>query len=143
MKKKLLVKKELFDRFKGLFTVYGKDTILVGEHEEKPLLIPKRFFGESGNIAIPMKIKYDPDFNCQAIMVLKSDYREMLSYFHVYEGEFNVPMLRKVFEFPAEHMPQNEKNEPFKLVCYLHEGDTCDEPKVKKEGSEGGYVIDL
>lgn len=140
MRKKLLVKRELFDKFQSLFTVYAEGTTAIGEMEEKPFLIPKRYFGGSGNIVIPMKIKFDSDWKSQAIMVQKDAYDEMLSYFHVYEGEFNVPMLRKVFEFPSEHLPGEE--EAFKFVCHLYPDDTCDEPKLKSGGKDG-YVIDL
>lgn len=142
MRKKLLVKKELFEKFQSLFTVYGKDAIPMGELEEKPFLIPKRFFGEKGNVVIPMKIKYDSEWSCQAIMVKQENFQKMLSYFHVYEGEFNVPMLRKVFEFPAEHMPGEEKG-AFKLVCHLFSEDTANEPKLKQKEPQGGYSIEL
>ncbi len=142
MRKKLLVKRELYEKFQSLFTVYDSKAVLLGELEERPLLIPKRFFGESGNVVIPMKIKYDSEWACQAIMVENTSFEEMMSYFHVYEGEFNGPMLRKVFEFPSEHLPGEEEG-PFKLVCHLFPDDTKDEPKLKQEGSEGGYYVDI
>lgn len=141
IRKKLLVKKEIFDNFEKLFTVYGVDTIPMGDLEDKPLLIPRRWFGGSGNISIPMKIKFDADFKCQCIMVKKSDYDEMLSYFRVYEGEFDVPMLRKVFEFPSEHLP-NDNQGSFRLVCHINGDDTVNEPKIK-QGGKDGYTIDL
>jgi hypothetical protein len=137
---KLMVKKELFESFKELFTVYEPGVSYIGLHiEEKPLLIPRRYFGGSGNIAIPMKIKYTTDLKCEAILVEKKAYEELMSYFDVYEGEFDGPMLRKVFEFPSEHVPKTGGS--FRLVCHLLPDSAIDEPKFKKDGE--GYTIDI
>ena len=138
---KLMVKMELFDKFKQLFTVYEKEVSFIGANvQEKPLLIPKRFFGGTGNIAIPMKVRFSKDWKSEAILVKKSDYDEMLSYFDVYDGEFNVPMLRKVFEFPSEHVPETSGS--FRLVCHLSPESATSEPKLKQNGGEG-YTIDI
>jgi hypothetical protein len=139
---KLMVKKELFEKFKGLFTVKEPGVVYIQHNvEDKPLLIPRRFFGGEGSIVIPMQVRYDDKWVCQAIMVEKVDFDDMLSYFEVYEGEFDVPMLRKVFEFPSEHLPDGDGS--FRLVCHLRPDDAIAEPKLKQEGTEGGYVIEL
>ena len=139
---KLMVKTELFEKFKQLFTVSDPNIVHIGLNvEEKPLLIPRRYFGGTGNIAIPMKVKYDKDWKCEAILLEQSAYDELLSYFDVYDGDFETPMLRKVFEFPSEHVPESSGS--FRLVCHLKPEDAVDEPKLKQEGSKGGYVIDV
>lgn len=137
---KLMVKAELFEKFKELFTVYDKDVLWIGPQiVEKPFLIPKRFFGGEGNIAIPMKVKYDKDWKSEAILVEKSAYEDLLSYFDVYVGEYEIPMLRKVFEFPSEHVPETAGS--FRLVCHLKPESVIDEPKLKQAGE--GYIIDI
>ena len=136
-----MVKTELFEKFKQLFTIIEPGVTHIGLNiEEKPLLIPNRFFGGEGSIAIPMKVKYDKDWKCEAILVERAAYDDLLSYFDVYEGDFDVPMLRKVFEFPSDHLP--ETSESFRLVCHLKPDDAVDEPKLKQEGT-GGYTIDI
>jgi len=139
---KLMVKTELLERFKNLFTISKPDLSYIGNIDEMPLLIPKRWFGESGNIAIPMRVQFDKDWQCEKILIEKAAYDEMLTYFEAYDGKLDGPMLRKVFEFPAEHAPETDG--AFRLVCHLRPDDAVDEPKVKpNDEPEGGYVIEI